>query len=388
MPTAMQASRVGHEMPLSCGVVPPVTCCGSQVVPPFLVATMTVAPPGAGLGPATPTAQQWRASAHDDGPELARAGGCRLADGERGPLGLTEDARRRGRARVPGQRTARRAERHRSEEEDQAVAACGHPCVEARRVEPRQDDNSCGGCIFGCTVGYPRSGGLGRPADHRLHAPGGSPGAPARGHRAAPHLRRVHPRVPSRDPRVAAAAADGSTRRPHPLGRRRDPRDRVGVPLRLRRADPRHVEQRHCATTPPGAGRRRPRGRRGRHCGAAVGVAGGRGDHVAQQPLHLTRCGRQPLGHLAHHRHDPSPGALDLQRPADVLEQPGLPTGLLDLDPAVDAARSRRRATHRRVRWPTPRSSQRSRCWARRATTSRRARASSSAPDWWPRTRT
>jgi hypothetical protein len=26
VPTAMQANRVGHEMPLSCGVEPPVTC--------------------------------------------------------------------------------------------------------------------------------------------------------------------------------------------------------------------------------------------------------------------------------------------------------------------------------------------------------------------------
>ena len=69
VPTAMQASRVGHEMPLSCGVEPPVRCWASQVVPPFLVATITVAPPGgAGFGPATPTAQQRVASAHETAP--------------------------------------------------------------------------------------------------------------------------------------------------------------------------------------------------------------------------------------------------------------------------------------------------------------------------------
>ena len=86
------------------------------------------------------------------------------------------------------------------------------------------------------------------------------------------------------------------------------------------------------------------------------------------------------LGHLAFDRPDPSPGSLDLQRPADVLEQPGLPAGVLHVDPALDAARLDPDRMLRPARWPTPPSSRRSRCWARRATTSRRAQASSSRP--------
>ena len=74
-------------------------------------------------------------------------------------------------------------------------------------------------------------------------------------------------------------------------------------------------------------------------------LAGGGGVHVPQQPLHVARCGGGPLRHPPLHRPGPAPGPLRLQRPADVPEQPGLPAGLLDAHAAVDAARSRRRAT-------------------------------------------
>jgi len=70
VPTAMQWVGVGHDTPLNCGVLPPVTCCCRHVRPPFLVATITVAEPGraAALGLATPTAQQRRTVAHDNAP--------------------------------------------------------------------------------------------------------------------------------------------------------------------------------------------------------------------------------------------------------------------------------------------------------------------------------
>ena len=45
-PTAMQSLVVGHDTPLSSGVLPPATCCACHDRPPFLVATITVAEPG------------------------------------------------------------------------------------------------------------------------------------------------------------------------------------------------------------------------------------------------------------------------------------------------------------------------------------------------------
>jgi hypothetical protein len=65
-PTAMHSVAVGHDTPLSCGVPSPTTRCALQLLPPSVVAAITVAPvPGAGLGPATPTAQQRRTVAQD-----------------------------------------------------------------------------------------------------------------------------------------------------------------------------------------------------------------------------------------------------------------------------------------------------------------------------------
>jgi hypothetical protein len=68
-PTAMHSVAVGQDTPLSCGVLPPATCWALHVLPPLLVAAITVAPvAGAGLGPAMPTAQQRRAVAQDTAP--------------------------------------------------------------------------------------------------------------------------------------------------------------------------------------------------------------------------------------------------------------------------------------------------------------------------------
>ena len=151
---------------------------------------------------------------------------------------------------------------------------------------------------------------------------------------------------------------------------------------------PRHLEQRHRAPPPPGPRRLGPRrGRRGRGRPALRLAGGGRG-LLSQQPLHLARRRRGPFRHPPLHRPGPAPGPLDLQRPADLPEQPGLPPGLLDAHPAVDARRSRRRRTPRRARWGTRRCSRPSRSSARRAATSRRARDSWSGRGWSPPTPT
>ena len=97
------------------------------------------------------------------------------------------------------------------------------------------------------------------------------------------------------------------------------------------------------ASAPPGQRRRRPRRGGGRRRRAALGLAGGGRHRLAQQPLHLARRRGAPLRHPALDRPDPSPGALDLQRPADVLEQPGLPPGVL-----ARSRRPRRRPSRRR----------------------------------------
>jgi hypothetical protein len=68
-PTAKHCVAVGQDTPLSCGVLPPTTCCAFQVRPPSVVASITVVLlPGAGFGPAIPTAQQRREVAHDSAP--------------------------------------------------------------------------------------------------------------------------------------------------------------------------------------------------------------------------------------------------------------------------------------------------------------------------------
>ncbi len=84
---------------------------------------------------------------------------------------------------------------------------------------------------------------------------------------------------------------------------------------------------------------------RGRRRRPVVGLARGCGDLVAQQPLHVARCGRRPLRHPSQRRPCPPPGAFGLRRSADLPQQPGLPPGLLDADPALDAVGRRRRAT-------------------------------------------
>lgn len=71
-PTAMHTLAVGHDTPVSAGMVFMVSGCAAQVSPPLAVPAMTVTAElgpvvvvAGALGPATPTAQQWWASAQD-----------------------------------------------------------------------------------------------------------------------------------------------------------------------------------------------------------------------------------------------------------------------------------------------------------------------------------
>ena len=158
-PTAMQSVAVGHETPLNCGVLPPATCWAFHDFPPLVVATMTVAPVAGGFGPATPTAQHRLAVAHDTDPSspVPLGAGCPTTRGV--PFGSP----RTWRLRALG------VECPTSPQAEVMVASVprrrnGPPCrgrasVEARNMEARQDEDSGGGRIFWCTVGYPRSGG-------------------------------------------------------------------------------------------------------------------------------------------------------------------------------------------------------------------------------------
>ena len=206
------------------GCCRPTTCCAFHVMPPLVVAAITVAPvAGAGLGPATPTAQQRRAVAQDTAPRSPVPLGAGWPTASGVPVASPRTRARLGCTRVSGQRTARRGDGDGSENQEQAATASPDtPVAETRGVEARHEDNSGGGRISPCTVRYPRSGGLGRPADHRADAAGRRPRAAARGHRPDPHLRRLLPRLPSRDRRLGAPPAAGARRR-HPLrpGRRR-----------------------------------------------------------------------------------------------------------------------------------------------------------------------
>jgi hypothetical protein len=71
-PTAMHDDAVGQEIPLSSGGDESDSAWADQLVPPLAVLAITVT--GAtvvvvvALGPATPTAQQWKASAHETAP--------------------------------------------------------------------------------------------------------------------------------------------------------------------------------------------------------------------------------------------------------------------------------------------------------------------------------
>ena len=109
----------------------------------------------------------------------------------------------------------------------------------------------------------------------------------------------------------------------------------------------------------------------------AVGVAGGGRHRVAEQPLHLPGRGRGPVRHPPFHRRRAAPGALGLQRPAELPERPGVPPGVRHARPrrsspsvSTPSNAAGPRAGRRR------RPSRPSRSSARRATTSRRGRAS------------
>jgi hypothetical protein len=69
-PTAMHSVADGQATPLSSGVLPPATGWFCHVLPPFFVATITVAEAGLAVasGLATPTAQQRRTVAHESAP--------------------------------------------------------------------------------------------------------------------------------------------------------------------------------------------------------------------------------------------------------------------------------------------------------------------------------
>ena len=127
------------------------------------------------------------------------------------------------------------------------------------------------------------------------------------------------------------AAAPHRPRRADPLRRHRGPGLGTASGLGYVGRVARHVLQHHAAPAPPGQRRRRPRASGWPWwpcCSPSWLVAAV--DLVAQQPLHLARRRREPLGHPALHRQDPPPGPLDLRRPADLPQRPGVPPGLLD----------------------------------------------------------
>ena len=388
-PTAMQSVGVGHETPLSCRrdpARPRVAAC--HEVPPLAVATIPSPHRRGGVRPRHPDrpAAPGRGARH--GAELSGAGGRGLPDDERRALLLAEDRRGRGRSRVPVQRCSPRPTRPSGEEEEHGAAGSpgtpvskhgagkhGRTTIAAGDVIPGAPLATLAAvdwvdlliiglmllaAVHGLRLGalvqiltfggfflgfLARDPGLGAPAEHRA--------------------RRRHPRRPRRVLVLLTACA-----------------------LRLHRPRPGHLEQCHGAPAPPGPRRRGPRRRRGRPGRAALRLAGGRRDLVAQQPLHVARRRRGPLRHPALDRSRPARSPVDLQRPADLPQQPGLPPGLLDADPAVDPVRLDAVERGDQARWPTPPCSRPSRSSARPAATSRRVRASSSAPDSWPPTRT
>ncbi len=123
-PTAMQSVGVGHEMPLSWGVLPPATRWAFHETPPLSRGGDHRDTGGrGGVGPGDAHGPTALRGGTGDGAEVARAARGRLADRQRVPLGLTEDARHLGRSRVPGQRTARRGDGQGSEKEGQAATA-------------------------------------------------------------------------------------------------------------------------------------------------------------------------------------------------------------------------------------------------------------------------
>ena len=148
------------------------------------------------------------------------------------------------------------------------------------------------------------------------------------------------------------------------------------------------VEQRQPAPPSPRPRRLGLRGAGGRGGRAAVVVAGGQRDLVAQQPLHLAEQRGGPFGHPPLDRRGPPSGAVGLRRPPELPQHPGLPTGLLQPDPADGELGG---DAHQRpdAGVGQPGHARRSsRSSARRAATSRRGRPSWSARAWWPPTPT
>ena len=138
-PTARQSVGVGHEMPLSCGVLPPATCCAFHPMPPSVVATITSAPAVGGFGPATPTAQHRRAVGHDTAPSspVPLGAGCPTTSGV--PFGSPSTWVVRGELGCPV-----------SAQPDAVAASAARRTV---RPPPRRQARRCRGTERGSTAG-------------------------------------------------------------------------------------------------------------------------------------------------------------------------------------------------------------------------------------------
>ena len=212
-PTAMHSLAVGHETPLNCGVLPPARHAGpSTTSPPLVVATMTVAPVAGGFGPATPTAQHRLAVAHDTAPSSPVPAGAGWPTTRGVPFGsprtcglrASSDARP---AHSPTPTVATTTRRR-----VQAATSPGAPVSRHGAWKHGRTTIVVGGDNSWCTVGYPRTGGLGGRADHWADAPGRRPWAAARSAGPAAHLWRVLPRLRARNPGVGAPAQHAATK--------------------------------------------------------------------------------------------------------------------------------------------------------------------------------
>ena len=149
-----------------------------------------------------------------------------------------------------------------------------------------------------------------------------------------------------------------------------------------RRPDGRGLQQHDAAPSASWRRRCRTRGRSGGDRRPALVVARRQRDLVAEQPVHVARCRRGPLRHLAFGRSGPPPGATGVHRPAELPQRAGLPPGLLHPDPAVDGI-GRHADDAATQSLAEPASRRRSRSSGPRAATSRRGPASWWATAWW-----
>ena len=240
--------RAGARDAVSWGVVPPDMRCAFQVVPPSVVATITALPAADAFGPATPTAQQRRAS----GTTPRRARRCRPVRADRPPAVCPSARRARGRPGGVGWPVS-------------AQPDTGAASQRAGQSGRRRDARHAGAGHEAWTHGgptiavggnlsvhrwLPSLGGLGRPAHHGTDAAGRRPRASSGGDGATPDLRRLLPGLRARYPAVGPAARTGHET--DPLGRRGGAGHAHGLPVRRGRAGARDLEQRDRAPPPPG----------------------------------------------------------------------------------------------------------------------------------------